>query len=83
MTKILWLISNWQIVLLSALAMSIFVLGVYMKGRMDEKAYITSKGNAKELRRIEDRQELELTIKRKPKIKIQKELEKEWCRDCQ
>lgn len=83
MGAILWIIRNWQMSLLVAGLICALVLGVYLKGRADGIAHVEGKELAETVEKIQESQTIELSIMRKPKLEVQKELEKKWCRDCQ
>jgi hypothetical protein len=81
--SIKWIIGNWQMLLLILALTSFTVLGVYLKGRADGIAHAEKKELVETVGKIQERQTIELSIMRKPKVEVQKELEKKWCRDCQ
>ncbi len=79
----LWIIKNYQILLLVAVVLSGMVLGVYLKGRMDERRSWKMEQAESAVEAIGKQQEIEYRVMTTPKVEIQNELEQKWCRDCQ
>lgn len=77
-----WIIPKWQMWLLVTAIICAMVLGVYLKGYQNGKASVENKANAQAVEDVISQQTIELQIMRKPKIEVQIELEKKWCRDC-
>ena len=79
----LWIIRNWQMSLLAMALICVMVLGVYWKGRADERQSLEAQTNKQSVEDVKQRTLTRVKIQRMPKNEVQRLLEEKWCRDCQ
>ena len=78
-----WIISNFRMLLLAGVLLSVMGSGLYLKGRLDERKVQERKNMSAAIKGIENKREIRYNVLRKPSGEAQKELFKKWCLDCQ
>tara|TARA_R110000851_G_scaffold111570_2_gene235101 strand:- start:5980 stop:6225 length:246 start_codon:yes stop_codon:yes gene_type:complete len=78
-----WIVTNIRMLLLAGAMLSVMAIGLYMTAFQHGKNSVVNKIQTKTIEKIETQKQLEYVIMTKPKVEVQNELEKKWCRDCQ